>query len=611
MFAAVALSANCFLADLQPATESGTMALFMQGVHYQMDGDLEKASIFLNSALQEDPLNSTIALTLADVYLESRQFDKSLEVIQKILTHDPENIYALLSAGRIYYIRQDLNVAVDYYGKAWKLQPNDPDIALPYSQILIRNGDNARFVDVLKNVDHPQAYWILAEHYLQQEDYESAERYLKSLTRITPLNSFSLQKLMIVLEARGKYLEAAEILSEYLNKEQSNNSTYHLQQLARLYRQGGSCHRAIPILKKLIEQASESTADLSIELGRCFVEVGEWDEAESLFTKINAVSPENILVQLYLIHLKFLSGKLEESLKLLKLVEQKDLSEEARTFLLSEKAEIYKMKGNMKAAEAIYYHLWEKEKNSVRAEVLLDLYERFGCYEEALNFLFSAFDTMGPDSYLSFASSIYLELGDRESAQIFLQALMDRQGDAGYFAAVRIARDAGEHHLALSILDRLEQFSSDSQAIQFTRATLFEELGRRDDAIELFRTILKQWPDHYPSMNYLGYMWAETGINLDEALNHLETVLQNVPENGAYLDSMGWILFQKGQYGKALPYFQRAFRTIPHDAVVIEHMADTLKKLGRLDEAMFYYRLALKCFPENPDQLISKVTSSR
>jgi len=88
------------------------------------------------------------------------------------------------------------------------------------------------------------------------------------------------------------------------------------------------------------------------------------------------------------------------------------------------------------------------------------------------------------------------------------------------------------------------------------------------------------------------------GINLDEALEHIQKALEIDPENGAYIDSLGWVYFQQGEYIKAREELKKAIRLIK-DPVIYEHLGDTYDKLGETGRALDAYRKGLELDAEN------------
>jgi tetratricopeptide (TPR) repeat protein len=93
-------------------------------------------------------------------------------------------------------------------------------------------------------------------------------------------------------------------------------------------------------------------------------------------------------------------------------------------------------------------------------------------------------------------------------------------------------------------------------------------------------------------------MYAEVGKHLDEAKAHVLKALAQDPNNGAYLDSMGWVYYKKGDLPHALEYLKKAAE-LERDAVIAEHLGDVYVKLGQKDLALERYEEAVKIDREN------------
>ena len=111
--------------------------------------------------------------------------------------------------------------------------------------------------------------------------------------------------------------------------------------------------------------------------------------------------------------------------------------------------------------------------------------------------------------------------------------------------------------------------------------------------------------------NYLGYMWADHNLHFDEAEDMIKRALLIEPDNGSYLDSLGWVEFRKGKFDQALADLLRAAKNIEHDdPIVFEHIGDTYLKLGRVPEALEAWRKALALDPQNK-KLADKIESTK
>ena len=132
------------------------------------------------------------------------------------------------------------------------------------------------------------------------------------------------------------------------------------------------------------------------------------------------------------------------------------------------------------------------------------------------------------------------------------------------------------------------------------RAGLFFQLGeayertrRYDEAAEQFQAVLEIQPENSTAMNYLGYMWADNGENLEQALELVRRAVALEPNNGAYVDSLGWALFRLGEFEEARRHLVRANQLAPEDSTVLEHLGDVYVALGDTRRAREAYEHAL------------------
>jgi tetratricopeptide (TPR) repeat protein len=134
-----------------------------------------------------------------------------------------------------------------------------------------------------------------------------------------------------------------------------------------------------------------------------------------------------------------------------------------------------------------------------------------------------------------------------------------------------------------------------------TRASSLIELDRFNDAEADLKRAVEIAPEEPVALNYLGYSWAERGINLDEAFRLIEKAVALRPQSGAIIDSLGWAHFQRGDFAAALPHLEKAASLEPGDPTVTDHLGDVYWRLGREVEARFQWRRALELSP--PDRI--------
>jgi tetratricopeptide (TPR) repeat protein len=140
-----------------------------------------------------------------------------------------------------------------------------------------------------------------------------------------------------------------------------------------------------------------------------------------------------------------------------------------------------------------------------------------------------------------------------------------------------------------------------NSAFFFAYGAAAEQAGQLDLAEQLLkRSIELDRSNAAQALNYLGYAWVDRNIRIDEAGGLIRKALEMEPDNPAFLDSLGWFHFRKGEYPEALRLLMRAAETIhPEDAVIYEHIGDVQSALGDTRAALEFWRKALHLDPGN------------
>jgi tetratricopeptide (TPR) repeat protein len=157
---------------------------------------------------------------------------------------------------------------------------------------------------------------------------------------------------------------------------------------------------------------------------------------------------------------------------------------------------------------------------------------------------------------------------------------------------------------AVEVLRRGIGFCADDKdktRLLFSLGAVLERIGQFYEAVTVFRELININSEHAPALNYLGYMLADRGEQLAYALELIERAIAISPDNGAYIDSYGWVHYKLGNYDLALTELERAANLINGDPVIFEHLGDVYKALGNNEEALQYYNRALEL---DPDSLI-------
>jgi Flp pilus assembly protein TadD len=127
----------------------------------------------------------------------------------------------------------------------------------------------------------------------------------------------------------------------------------------------------------------------------------------------------------------------------------------------------------------------------------------------------------------------------------------------------------------------------------FTLGAVYDETKDKQSCILHMTKAIELNPENAAALNYLGYTWAEQGTRLDEAEGLIRRALKIEPDDGFYVDSLGWVYYQRGDYNKAVEHLERAVELVGDDPTIVEHLGNAYEKAGRLMDAAHAYRQAL------------------
>jgi len=144
---------------------------------------------------------------------------------------------------------------------------------------------------------------------------------------------------------------------------------------------------------------------------------------------------------------------------------------------------------------------------------------------------------------------------------------------------------------AESALSEAVRLRPQHMAALFELGVACERQGRLEASEAAFRKLLVLDPRNAQAHNYLGYMLADRGVRLEEALREIELALKEEPKNTAYLDSRGWALYRLGRWDEARAVLESAIGQGGQDPVMHEHLGDVLNSLK-------LYRLAHKAYQD-------------
>ncbi len=149
---------------------------------------------------------------------------------------------------------------------------------------------------------------------------------------------------------------------------------------------------------------------------------------------------------------------------------------------------------------------------------------------------------------------------------------------------------------ALAAIDvAIERFPEDRAELMYRKSNVFSIQDKLDQAEQLLVQVLKEDPEHVVANNDLAYFWADQNRNLEQALAMTRKAVAARPQQGAYLDSLGWVLYKMGDFRESVRRLEEA-RTKPdgQHPVILDHLGDAQWRLGNAEEAKRHWAKALE-----------------
>lgn len=258
--------------------------------------------------------------------------------------------------------------------------------------------------------------------------------------------------------------------------------------------------------------------------------------------------------------------------------------------------------------------LWELGRNQEALDGLLQLQTVYPDSEQVTYLTGLAFEKMGDlksalalYEKVSEASSFYLPANYQalrvmeaqkhlDQAQKLIQKLTSSRYVISEIYSIGANLYARENKFedAIKLLeDGFRKFPEQIDLL-FLTGVFQEKAGRIDDCVRSMREVIHKDPNNSAALNYLGYIWAERGKKLDLAKALIERALSLKPNDGFYLDSLGWVYYQKGEYDKALEVLTNASKSQPDEGIIVEHIGDVYLKMNKKNEAEQTFEQALK-----------------
>jgi tetratricopeptide (TPR) repeat protein len=195
-----------------------------------------------------------------------------------------------------------------------------------------------------------------------------------------------------------------------------------------------------------------------------------------------------------------------------------------------------------------------------------------------------------------------------DEAKVLLKELTKAYPDdmRSYYTLGNLLRGNKEYAEAVDYytkaMDKLGKTDKSQWSVYYARGVCYERLKEWGKAETDLKKALELDPNQELTLNYLGYSWVDQSLNLKEAMDLIRRAVQLRPNDGYFVDSLGWAYFRQREFEQAVKQLERAVELKPDDPVINDHLGDAYWHVGRRLEAKFQWKQALDLKPETDDE---------
>ena len=556
---------------------------------YRAAGRTREAVEEAQNALKTNPDDLNARRVLAHIYtqeigdsrdhIDENIVRRAVEQYKIITDKDPKDVDSLVWLGRLDRVLDNSVDAEAAFKKAIAIEPDNEDAVTGLASVYSDRGDSRSAADLLskltKTNPSPRAYVSLAGDYEQMKEYSLAADALKKAIDLDPTHVEWNAQLAQYYALAGRYEEALQVYSD----------------LAKVTPQDASPY---------------------LGMAQIYIEQNKFDLAHQMLNKAKDIDPDNIDAKYNEVQLLEKEGKLPDAIAALH-----DLldSTSRKTYDAAQRDVRGRMEEKLgglyeenqqydKAVEAFREMAATDPDKSARAEALIvDSYRTAKNFPKADQESEAAAKKYPNDRTLrEVRSQLLADEGKTDQAVAELKTLLDGKNDRETYLAIedvyQKAKNYGEAAKALDEAEKLSNSKDDKVAIYFQRGALYERQKKYDQSEKAFRQVLdtanQKDPIYASTLNYLGYMFADQNVRLQEAQDLIKQALDLEPNNYAFLDSMGWVYYRLNRLDEAERALTHSIQIEAKDPTIHDHLGDVYFKEGKLREAIAQWQSSVQ-----------------
>lgn len=568
----------------------------------------DDALAHLDKVLAKSPDNPVLRYERAMILIDAGRPERAESELRAVVTQNPDFYDANRVLGRLLLDRGGsdrarVEEALRYLHAAFKASPDDLSSGIAVSHILTTLGrlDEAERIlaaMVERSPDQRALNYQYAQVLTRLGRASEARQYLERSVAADPTFGPAIAQLLELYQQQSEWAKGAALLQPLIDEEPLNLEMQRQQ--AFFYLRAGDARNARDRFQALVQADPKDLRSL-FYLAEALNDLELYGEAEPLFRELMKTDPRDadVLAGFAL----SLSGQKkwdEATAAFQQMLTIGTLPDHLGALARTQLAYVDLQKGNQDAAieTAKTILVFRDRPNAQAINIALEAMKRQKKNAEAVALLEPLVRTFPEDPFVNARYIEALTRAGQKGKAAQHAAAQTKVGTRNTIAAAEAYLQAEDPAAAVALIKAAWAAKPEEIDLQFQLGSLYERAGNLKAAEDTFLALLEKHPDHTPSLNYLGYMWAESGKNLDRAHEMLVRAVGKEPANGAYVDSLGWVYFRLGNLELAEKYLTDAANLLPRDATVHEHLGDVLAKRGDMERALRSYRTALELDPE-------------
>jgi tetratricopeptide (TPR) repeat protein len=575
-------------------------------------------------AIEADPSSEFLTSALAELYVKTGRIRDAVLEAQDILKRDPNNLEAHKLLGRIYLRSLGdmpgngngsdnvLKLAIDQYEQIVKIEPNNVDDHLLLGRLYRLNNDLQKAEDELKTAvkldpDSEEAVTTLSLLYSDEGDTNHALQVLSSVPD-TGRSAKLYAALGATYEQRKDFKSAIDAYKHAIQLDRDNLDA--IRGLAENLLNDGQLDASLDQYK-VIADANPEDAQTYLRISEIYRRQGKYDAALDSLKKAEAMVPDALEVPYNIAVVYQAQARYDEAIKILQdLLKKTEKPENSysqadrnnRAIFIERLGMVYRDQENYPAAVEAFRKMIPLGDDNTRTgyQDVIDTYREAKQWSQATAVAKEAVQKLPNDRELRMVLDAQLaDTGDPAQPLADVRSLLkgtpeDREVYLRLSIMYTRMKRWSDAEEALNKAEQLATKPEDKEYVQFLRGSTYEREKKFDEAEAEFRKILVANPQSAATLNYLGYMNADRGLQLEESLNYIKAAVSLEPTNGAYLDSLGWAYFKLGKYDLAEDSLAKAALRMGSDPTVQDHLGDLYQKTGRLKLAAAHWERAVE-----------------